>query len=391
MTAGGPMVYIGNRRKGPSSWAKDNGGPYGFGIFRQDPQTGALMPQGQACGDISVGMACYDPRRGLIYTVDEALTLPGWHLGGGGQVLALRPDLQTGALTEVSRQPSFGTLPSYVTTSTCGGFLLVTHHTGHTPVTRTMRDVEGRLQIVLDYDEAATVLFPLDEGGAILPPCDLWRHSGVGALPSQSHSQLHAVVRAPKADIFVVCDKGGDRIELLTLDKPARRLMHIGGIDAPPGSSPRYCVFHPEAPVFYVNFETAPLLHAYRYDEAGMTQRIAEVPVLPEGITPPPGPSQSDLSLHPSGQRLYTLVRGLEAVASFDLDPVSGVLRRSGFRPLGVSNARGAAVSPDGRFFYVAAVVSKETRCWPLGEDGLPTGDGTSTPQAAPGSVLFVT
>lgn len=392
MTHGGPLVYVGNRRKGPSSWAKDQGGPYGFGIFRLALDTGRLTPLGTACAEISVGMALHDPRRGLIYALDEALTLPGYHLGGGGQILALRPDPETGALTEISRSPSFGTLPSYAALSTCGDFLIVTHHTGHTPVTRTEQDDTGRYRIALDYDEAGTVLFPLAGDGSIGAPCDIFRHSGAGALLGQTHPQLHSVVRAPGRDFFVVCDKGSDRIELFILDRADRRLVHLAehSLDAPPGSSPRYCVFHPEARVFYVNFETAPILHAYRYAPDGRVTRIAECPVLPEGAVPPPGPAQSDLVLHPSGNRLCTLVRGLEAVATFELDPDTGTPSIAGFRPLGVENARGAAFAPDGRHLFVAAVVSRELRCWPFGSDGLPDGTGVSTDQPAPGSVLIL-
>ncbi|UPG74513.1 lactonase family protein (plasmid) [Roseomonas gilardii subsp. gilardii] len=83
-----------------------------------------------------------DPVRQILYVVHEALTLPGHHLSGGDQVIAYRVDLKTGSLTEISRQPSFGTLPAFSALDTQREFLLLANHTGHTPVTRSERDAD---------------------------------------------------------------------------------------------------------------------------------------------------------------------------------------------------------------------------------------------------------
>lgn len=383
------FLYAGNRRKGPSSWAKPAPGDFGIGIFRFDEKTGAMTETGRAIPEISVGQMCHDTKRRVIYAVDEALTLPGHHLGGGGQVVALSVDPDTGGLTEINRQPSFGTLPSDVALDTSGRFLIATHHTGHTPITRTERAADGSLRIVLDYDEAATVLFPLDPDGRIGAPCDIHRHKGMGALPAQTHPQLHSVTRAPDRDLFIVCDKGADRIHVFGLDPQARRLTSKQTLAAPPGSSPRYCVFHPEHPVFYVNFETAPILRAYGFSETGEVSLLSETAALPPSQSPDPAIMQSDLVLHPSGRFLYSLLRGPETVTVFSVG-CDGRPQPIASHPLGVGNARGAAISPDGRHFLVAGVTSHEIRAWTIGPDGLLSGASTSTPQPAPGCLLFV-
>ncbi|TPE47483.1 lactonase family protein [Amaricoccus solimangrovi] len=377
-----PLLCVGNRRKGPSSWEKASPGRHGLDIHRFDPDTGELEPIGAAAGEVSVGAITWDAERHLLYVVHEALTLPGHHLGGGGQVIAFHLDMDSGGISEASRQPSFGTLPAYTALSAEGDYLLLANHTGHTPVTRAERGDDGRFRVVLDYDEAATVLFPLDGAGAIEPPSDLFRHEGHGALPAQTHPQLHSVVRAPDRDLFVVCDKGADRLHLFGIDRAAGALERKASLPAPPGSSPRYCVFHPARPLLYVNFETAPILHLYRVgDDALDLVQETRLPEHAEGM-------QSDLILHPDGRFLYTLVRGAEVVAIHAVAE-DGTLRPLATQPLGVGNARGAAISPDGRHFLVAAVTSREVRVFPLGADGLLRGEGRSYPHPAPGCLTF--
>ncbi|ODT83707.1 MAG: hypothetical protein ABS76_01980 [Pelagibacterium sp. SCN 64-44] len=385
-------LYIGNRRKGPSSWQKSAERDFGITHAHFHGESGEIASAGVFAPDISVGALIHDAGRDVVYALDEALTLPGRHLGGGGQVVAFRRDPATGQLEEFSRSPSFGTLPAYAALDASGEFLVVVHHTGHTPITRTRRRADGEIAIEVEFDEAGTVLFPLAPDGALMPPCDIFRHRGAGALPAQSHPQLHGIARAPGSDFFVVCDKGADRIHFFGLDRRGRKLLYRDDmtIAAPAGSSPRYCVFHPSLPIFYVNFETAPLIQAYRYDAAGAVEHIQSLAPLPEAAAQSVKIMQSDLCIHPNGQRLYSLIRGSESVAGLEIAPHDGTLRPVQHMALGVENARGAAISPDGRHFAVAALVSRDVSVWAMDEDGNILPQPRRYPQHHPGCLLFV-
>ena len=385
-------LYVGNRRKGPSSWQKASESDFGITHAQFHCVSGEVVTGDSFANDISVGAMLHDANRDVLYVLDEALTLPGYHLGGGGQIAAFRRNQVTGKLDEFSRSPSFGTLPAYAALDTRSEFLIVVHHTGHTPITRTRSQANGTIAIELAFDEASTVLFPLAPDGALMPPCDIFRHQGSGALPAQSHPQLHGIARAPRHDFFVVCDKGADRIHCFGLNRAEKTLVHHENltVTTPPGGSPRYCVFHPHLPIFYVNFETAPLIHAYRYDMAGAVELIQSLVPLPGPAEQPPKMMQSDLCIHPNGRHLYSLIRGSESVAVLDIDTEDGTLRPVQHISLGVENARGAAISPDGRFFAVAAVLSKDVSVWPLDAAGRILAGVHRYPQRHPGCVLFV-
>jgi 6-phosphogluconolactonase (cycloisomerase 2 family) len=376
------LVYIGNwnRHKPP--------GGTGFGVCRFDPDTGALELVDNVLAGISVGAACLHPSRHILYCVDEYTILPGYYQGGGGQVFAFAIDPASGRLAEISRGPSYGTLPSYVVTDAAGTRLVVVHHTDRVPITRILGEAPGQYRIALDYDDAATVLFPLADDGTIGGPLDVHRHAGDGGpLARQTHPQLHSVTRSPSGRLFVVCDKGNDEIVVFRIGE-ADRLERCGeAMRTPPGSSPRYSAFHPALPFLFVNFETMGLVSTYRYDETGRLELACTVGVLPEDGEDGLEAKQSDLKLHPDGRHLYSLVRGSSSVAVFAIDPASGALELVQTARLDGLGPRGCAFSPDGRFLLVALLDSHEVSVWAVAPDGRLSPTGHKIRQPNPGTV----
>jgi 6-phosphogluconolactonase (cycloisomerase 2 family) len=376
----GWLVFIGswNRHKPP--------GGTGFAVCRQDPRTGELH-QVQSAGDgISIGAVHKHPTQDILYCVDEYTTLPGYFLGGGGRVFAYRVDRASGALTEINNRPSFGSLPSYLTTDRTGQYLIVAHHTDRVPVTKILGDGPG-YRIGLEYDDATTVVFPLDASGAIQPPCDVFRHEGGGGpLPRQTHPQLHSVTLSPSGKLLAVCDKGNDEIVLFRLDEAARRLVPCrdAAFKCPPGSSPRYTAFHPALPYLFVNHETQAIVSALRYDDRARLDLVCTVSALPAGVDDHFDMKQSDLGLHPSGRYLYTLVRGISAVTVFEIDQGDGRLEAVQTVILDGQGPRSLAISPGGRFMILTAHASNEVLVWTVGDDGrlAPTGHKLDRPFA---------
>ncbi|MES3022841.1 MAG: beta-propeller fold lactonase family protein [Pseudomonadota bacterium] len=364
----------------------------GLAIFRYNSSDARLDYVKTVFQDISVGAAYVDVRKNVFYCVHESMTLPGYNKGGGGQICAFAIDQESGDLVPLNRQPSHGSLPSYVVVDASGKYLLAANHTGHTPITRSVRDAAGTYRVALEYDDATTVMYRLNEDGSIGDACDVFKHEGKGGpLPLQTHSQLHSIERSPSGDVFVVCDKGSDEISVFRIDRENARLIQCEGSPhtAQPGSSPRYSAFHPTLPYLYVNHESAPLISAFRYAEDGTLVPIQQLDLTP--VAPGGGPKsmQSDIRIHPSGRYLYNLVRGINEVKVLEVDQASGEIKLVQSALLGGDGPRGCTVSPDGRFLLVAALVSKEVMVWSIGDDGRISPTGQSAPQPYPGNITF--
>lgn len=386
------FVYVGNWTFAPSSWDCKPTTGKGFGIFGYDRETGALeLIKTAALDRISVGATCLDARRRILYCVDEVMSQPAFRKGGGGLVYALAIDPETGELTELNRQPSYGSLPTYVTTDADGKYLLLVNHTGHTPVTKVVKDASGQHRINVEYDDSTTVLFRLNTDGSIGDLCDVCVHSGSGPLPLQTHAKLHSVVRSPSGELFAVCDKGSDKIFFFKINRKTEKLELCGdrGYAALPGSSPRYSVFHPTRPYFFMNNETKGVVCAFRYDEEGRLDPICTINAFPEGREDDPAIMQSDFVIHPSGKYLYTLIRLINVVTTFRIDEETGQLEKIQTATLDGAGPRGCAISPDGRFMLIAALESKQVLVWRIGEDGRVSPTGQSAAQPVPGNVTF--
>jgi 6-phosphogluconolactonase (cycloisomerase 2 family) len=377
------FAYIGKWAKTPTDT--------GIGICRYHAETGELEPIKTASDGVIAGAICLDPKRKILYCAHEAATLPGYDMGGGGQVYAFAIDPGSGDLTEINHQPSYATLPCYVATDATGKYLIATHHTTHTPVTRSVRDASGKYRIVLEYDDATTILYRLNDDGSIGDPCDIYKHSGKGVLPKQTHPQIHSVVMSPSGNLFAVCDKGSDQVFFFRINRETEKLEVCGGgsYQSIPGSSPRYSVFHPTRPYFFMNHETKAVISAFRYDEEGKLDPIGTANALPEGCEDNLTMMQSDLRIHPSGKYLYDLIRGINGVSVFEIKEETGGIERIQTVTLDGIGPRGCAVSPDGRFLVIAALKSQEVLVWAVGKDGKLSPTGKKISQPNPGNVTF--
>ena len=353
----------------------------GFQIFSYDAQTGVLFPVGSSdVTDIMVGSVWLDGARGILYCTDESENLPGV-TGGGGRVLAFALNRETGGMTLLSSSPSYGVRASGLITDKERRYLIATNHAGRKPITKTVRDCFGKIQLLTEYDEANTVLFRLQEDGSIGEAVDVLRHT-ITAHPSQNNPHPHQVAMSPDGSLFAVCDKGGDAIYLFGLDREHDRLILKG--DAPyrdlPGSSPRYGVFHPNKPYYFANYETKPIIHAFRYSETGVLTLVDTQDILPEGFMMPEGiparrvAESSDLRIHPNGKWLYNVVRGLDIVTVYAINEKTGALTKLQTRKLvqegEKAGSRGCAMSPDGRFLHVTLLGCGRIIAMPIGDDG---------------------
>lgn len=386
------FVYVGNFMPKPASWDTRAATGKGFGIYRYDESTGGLeLIKAEVMDQIGVGATCLDSNRNILYCVHESMTQPGYFRGGGGLVYALAIDPSTGDLTEINHQPSYGSLPAYPALDATGKYLIVVHHTGNTPITKTVRDKSGKYRVVLEYDEPSTVLFRLGADGSIGAPCDIYKHSGSGPDGEQTHSRLHSVMMSPSGTLFAVCDKGSDKLYFFRINRETETLEICGGkgYESFSGSLPRYGVFHPTSPYFYMNHEAKTVISVFHYEEDGTLECIQTVNVLPDGTEIDRTTMQSDIRIHPSGRYLYDLIRGVNVVSVFAINQETGEIERIQTVKLDGIGPRGCAVSPDGRYLIIALTVSQKIVVWAIGANGKVSSTGRSFSQPSPGNVTF--
>ena len=358
------FCYIGN-------WGKD-GTSIGYTICRFLPKTGQLIPLGESFAGMSVGAHCIDERKKLLYAADEKASYPGMRLGGGGEVHCFAIDPESGNLTLVNSQPSYGALTSYVALDPLGDFLAVTNHGSRNYVTRIEKSADGSFSRKVLYDSSTVALYPLEADGSIGKVSDVYCAEGAGPLPVQFSSHLHSVTFAPDGSFLLVCDKGGDQIFTFQIDREKKKLIpaETGPVSIKPGSAPRYSAFHPTRPFVYTNNELAPILCGFHYDPSGQLTPIeirsgyaAECENTPTGM-------QSALCISKDGQYLYSLIRTTDVVSVFRIDRETGKLHPiQQFAP-GAKNLRGGTLSPDGHFLLLAAMDSHEVLSCPIDSCG---------------------
>jgi 6-phosphogluconolactonase len=385
------FVYVGCWQPQPSNWASPPTSEKGFGIFKYNPKTGDLELFTTVYDKVSVGQTCLDSKRNILYCVDERMVhFESGERRSGSLIYAFAINPKTGDLTEINRRPSLGSLPSYVAVDATGKYLIVTHHTNNTPVNKTVKDASGKYRSVFGYEDAATVLFRLKNDGSIGDACDVYIHSGSGPDPEQTHPRIHSVMMSPSGNLFAVCDKGGDKLYFFRINRKTEKLEVCGEpYKSFPGSAPRYSVFHPKRPYFYMNHEIKPVISAFRYDESGKLQLIHAVDVLAEGTKFDRTTMSSDIRIHPSGKYLYDLIRGLNMISVFAIKESTGEIERIQTVTLDGKGPRGCAVSPDGRFILIALLDDQKVVVWAIGEDGKVSPTGKSVKQPNPGNVTF--
>ncbi len=359
-------------------------------VFAYDAENGAMEHLHTALEGVEVGSVRISPDKKLLYCTHHVRDYPGAAAGGGGQFLAVKIDPETGELTELNRQPSYGTMPVMMDTDPQQSFLIGTNHSQYSPTMKVSRSIDGKYCISTHYDDAPTVLYPLNEDGSIGEACDMFMHDDCSDRTSYPNPHPHCVFRSPLWELYAVCDKGADRIYMFRIDRGLKRLNLAGEYDVPAGSAPRYGAFHPTKPFLFTNNELLPVVFAFRYDEQGSLTLVNSLRTLPDGDKNAAAqPMPSDFRIHPGGKFIYGLVRHTENITVLAIDQDSGALSLIQTLTLPGKEAKACAVSPDGRYFFAAAKESGLIHIYSIAEDGTLSPTGRTVSVKAPDNITF--
>ena len=317
----------------------------GIGVFRLDPQSGALDPLQTVGGLNSPTFLALHPTRPLLYSVERQVDEPGLQTGA---VTGFAVDPAGGRLTRLNRQPSGGASPCYVSVHPSGRYVFAANYaSGH----------------VASYAVAAD--------GSVGPPISVVHHQGSGPNPQrQEGPHAHSIVPDPGGTFVLSCDLGIDRVLIYRLSAEGALLPNDppAGV-ANGGSGPRHLAFHPSRRFVYVVNEIDSTVTAYAYDGgAGRWTRSRPSPPCPPATPGRPTPPRS--SSTPAGASSTPPTGGTTASPS---SPST--------RPAACS-APGARRPPGGARRATSTSTPAGACCSPPTRTGTPSCPSASTPRA---------
>ncbi len=361
----------------------------GLTVLKYEEETGALEYVEHYFESIVAGQQCFDPESKILYIVDEIADSRGM-IGGGGYILALSINEKNGEVKIINEKKSLSPKPSYFCLDKSKKYALVSNHASRNYVTKVVKDEHGKYDTETQFDDVTITLFRINDDGSIGEACDVSILKGEGngrhAIPHP-----HSVVGDPTSEIFIVCDKGMDKIYSYGLDRENGKLIFKDELIAEEGYAPRYSSFNKKLPIVYCNNENKPVVYTVGYDiDSGKLHRIQKVDVLiPEDdLQEEMKGSCSDIIVHPNNKYLYVSVRNANKVSVFDIDE-KGEIAIKQVIDCGGDNPRGLHISPNGKHLYAMNVMTSNIAGFEIAEDGTLTALENGTKTNCPGNMLI--
>ncbi|MFJ3222044.1 lactonase family protein [Streptomyces sp. NPDC086783] len=291
---------------------------------------------------------------------------------GGHGVLTAAVDEQSGTLTVLSAVDGVPD-PSYLALSPDGGTLYTVSETsdGAVAAFRVTGDkpeltgppvpvggsgptylslLDGHV-LTANYGSGSVTAVPVRADGRLADaPSGVFTHTGSGPhTPRQQGPHAHQVQPDPSGRWAVSVDLGTDSVRVCALDGGTLALHRETALR--PGSGPRHLAFHPRGEHAYVVNELAPTVTVCRWDAAEGTLRpFGETSVLPS--SPDGDAFPSGIAVSPDGRFVWIATRGQNVLSVLALDGEE--LRLVATVPCGGTWPRAIALHPSGRFLYVA-------------------------------------
>jgi len=316
------FVYFGTYTKGASK---------GIYVYRFQPKTGKLTPIGLAAETVNPSFVAIHPNHRFLYSVSEIDDFQGKK---SGAVSSFSIDGKTGLLKKMNTVASKGQGPCYVRT-----------------------DATGKTLLVANYGSGSVAAMPIKDDGQLGEAASAIQHKGSSAdKERQEGPHAHSINPSPDNRFAIVADLGLDEVLVYKLD-PAKALLSPNTppfAKVAPGSGPRHFAFAPSGNFGYVINEMKSTVTAFSYDKAaGSLKEIQTITTLPKGGFKGET-STAEVQVHPSGKFLYGSNRGHDSIASFTIDPKTGMLTATGQTSTQGKTPRNFGIDPSGQFLFAA-------------------------------------
>lgn len=321
---------------------------HGFSVVDLNPETGELTLGETLRPEHTVSEQCCDPESGIVYLCDDII---GRHEGHDSSVI-MTYRLDGDSLTEIDTHHTFMAKPADICIEHTGKYALVAYYGGMGHVTRTVRDENGKIRPVTVVEEAGTALYRLNADGSVGELLDFVTTDANMPENPYAASHQHCVVEAPCGDLFLVCDKGLDRIYSIALDRESETLKLLHTTCEQPKSMPRGVVFIEGTDLLIETSEGKPEVHLYSYDGDTGILTLLEAFTL----TDQEGPTVqcSALEHSPISNVIYASVRGANLICTLAVE--DGHIKHLQTVSCEGDNPRGLRLTPDGRHLLVSNV-----------------------------------
>lgn len=293
------------------------------------PEAGAGTPAGLGEGVWSVQL---DSASGALSGARLAATSPAPSFVAahpGGRVVYAVGETSVGTVTAFAAGPG-GELAALAVVSSGGA-----------DPCHLLLAADARTLYVTNYSSGSVAVLPLDADGAFARetiavggPVQTFGHTGSGPdAARQDGPHAHFAALAPGGAHLLVVDLGTDEIRRYRIDAGGRLAPDGIAASLPPGTGPRHLVLGRAADgreeLIYLVGELDATVRVLRWDRAGASATLVQT--LPASVTP----LRSGAHVQPAhvvldAGRLLVSVRGADIVATFAVDPATGLLEPAG-------------------------------------------------------------
>ena len=337
-------------------------GSKGIYVSRFDAGTGTLSPLTLAAAAPNPCFLAVRPGNESLITAADVAT--------NGAVLAYGIDRKSGGLQALNEQ-------------VCGS----------KGICHVSFDGTGKYAFAASYGSAQIFAWQVGADGRLGDLTASAQHTGGSVNRArQASAHAHQIITDPGNRFVFVCDLGMDKVMAYRLDAANGSLTAAepAFTAVAPGSGPRHLAFSPGGQFAYVINEMGSTVNAFKYAaETGQLSELGTYPTLPAGFTN--ANTGAEIVVHPSGKYLYASNRGMDSVAIFGIDPVSGRLTPAGQVSTQGHTPRFMTLDPTGNYLLVGnqdsgSLVEFRVKA----EDGglAPTGQALAV--NSPVSVVFV-
>jgi 6-phosphogluconolactonase (cycloisomerase 2 family) len=250
--------------------------------------------------------------------------------GDESEVSAFKVDRNSGRLAFLNRQGTQGKNPVHLALDPTGRYLVVSNHLG-----------------------SSLAVLPVESDGSLGALSQLVTLSGpIGPhRVEQKQAKPHCNAFDPSGRFVVVPDKGLDRIFVFRFSGGMLTPAASPFVATREGAGPRHLAFHPKKDFAYAVNELDSSVTTYRFHaESGALEPLQILSTLPSRFT---GNSRAaEIAVDREGRTLYASNRGHDSIASFRIDPATGLLEFVGADLSLGRTPRFFALLPDGRRLF---------------------------------------
>jgi 6-phosphogluconolactonase len=285
-----------------------------------------------------------------------------------GSITSFAIDQQTGKLTKIQDQSSYGESPCHISVHPSGNYLFVCHYKG------------GNL-----------VVLPVDQEGLIGKPVENIQFEGSGTImPQQSQPHPHSAIPSPDGRYLYVSDLGQDKIHIYEIDEVTGKLKAAqpSYMRTMPGSGPRHFTFHPNGKIAFSSEEISSSISSYKVnDEDGSLQLVQRLPSLPPAFFGEN--SSADVHTAVKGKYVYISNRGYNGLAMFKVSG-NGKMKSIGYMPTIGRRPRSFMPDPEGEFMLVGNRDSDEINIFTIERDGTLKDTSAYLPVPSSSCILYL-